>query len=68
MLDPDIDQPYTAHTTNPVPLIYVGGKDITLLDQGALCDISPTILDLMGLGVPREMSGHSLIRPAESSE
>lgn len=68
MMDPEIDQPYTAHTTNPVPLIYVGNKDITLHDQGALCDISPTMLNLMGLEIPREMSGRSLISDGETSE
>ena len=61
MMDAQADQPYTAHTTNPVPLIYVGKRHAGLLDNGALCDISPTILKIMGLKVPTEMSGRPLI-------
>jgi 2,3-bisphosphoglycerate-independent phosphoglycerate mutase len=62
MMDSEVDQPYTAHTTNPVPLIYVGEKPVELLPSGALCDISPTLLDLMGLKVPVEMTGRSLLQ------
>jgi len=62
MMDPDVDQPYTAHTTNPVPLIYVGKRPAKLLDQGALCDISPTVLKLMDLPIPAEMSGTALVQ------
>jgi 2,3-bisphosphoglycerate-independent phosphoglycerate mutase len=53
----------TAHSINPVPFIVVGDdiKDIKLKDDGRLCDMAPTILDLMGLEKPEEMSGHSLI-------
>lgn len=53
-------QAHTAHTTNPVPLIYVGrpGK---LDETGSLCDIAPTMLKLMGLKKPTEMRGHSLV-------
>lgn len=65
MLDPVNDQPFTAHTTNPVPLIYVGHRHIRLLDQGALCDISPTMLDLMRLDKPAEMSGRSLVEEVD---
>lgn len=54
-------QPHTAHTTNPVPLIYVGRDNAQLLEGGALCDISPTMLKIMGLTQPDEMKGHSLI-------
>lgn len=61
MMDPEVDQPYTAHTTNPVPLIYVGEKPVQLLSRGALCDISPTMLDLMELKSPVEMTGRSLL-------
>ena len=66
MMDAKVDQPYTAHTTNPVPLIYVGEKPVELLPSGALCDISPTLLDLMGLKVPVEMTGRSLLNPLEA--
>lgn len=57
-------QPHTAHTINPVPLVYVG-RDAELEDGGALCDISPTLLRIMGLEQPSEMQGRPLIRFAE---
>ncbi|MDR0324917.1 MAG: 2,3-bisphosphoglycerate-independent phosphoglycerate mutase [Oscillospiraceae bacterium] len=60
MLEPDGKSPFTAHTTNPVPFILVGA-DAKLRDGGRLCDICPTILDLMGLQKPEEMTGESLI-------
>ena len=52
----------TAHSTNPVPLILVSDSDRTLADGGALCDLAPTLLELMGLPVPEEMEGHSLLK------
>ena len=51
--------PFTAHTTNPVPVILC--RESMELKNGALCDIAPTMLDLLGLPVPEEMTGHSLI-------
>jgi 2,3-bisphosphoglycerate-independent phosphoglycerate mutase len=54
-------QPHTAHTTNPVPLVYIGRDNAQLLEGGALCDISPTLLKIMGLSQPDEMQGRSLI-------
>ncbi|NOX76774.1 MAG: 2,3-bisphosphoglycerate-independent phosphoglycerate mutase [Gammaproteobacteria bacterium] len=59
----DTGQAHTAHTVNPVPLIYLG-RPATLLETGALCDIAPTMLTLMGLEIPTEMGGHSLIQLA----
>ncbi len=54
-------KPFTAHTTNPVPFIYVSDdKDVTLM-SGKLCDIAPTMLCAMGLPVPKEMTGKVLI-------
>lgn len=53
-------QAHTAHTSNPVPLVYVGRPGI-LAANGSLCDIAPTMLMLMGLQQPSEMSGHSLL-------
>lgn len=54
---------HTAHTTNEVPFIVVNAdKDIELREGGALCDIAPTILDLMGIEQPAEMTGQSLIK------
>ncbi|MBQ9103850.1 MAG: 2,3-bisphosphoglycerate-independent phosphoglycerate mutase, partial [Clostridia bacterium] len=54
---------FTAHTTNPVPFIIVSEeyKDAKLYEDGKLCDIAPTLLDMMGLPIPQEMSGKSLI-------
>ena len=52
----------TAHTTNPVPLIIISHDPIEIMDGGRLADLAPTILDLMGLNQPKEMTGHSLIR------
>lgn len=59
MLDADGVTVFTAHTTNPVPF-YVVGADVTLKD-GKLADIAPTMLELMGLEKPAEMTGESLI-------
>ena len=60
MID-DEGKPFTAHTTNPVPLIMVDGVG-TLKDGGKLCDIAPTMLEMMGLEKPVEMTGESLIK------
>lgn len=60
MLEDDGHSPFTAHTTNPVPFI-ICGADVQL-NKGRLADIAPTMLDLMGLGKPAEMTGQSLIR------
>jgi 2,3-bisphosphoglycerate-independent phosphoglycerate mutase len=64
MLDESTGQPLTSHTNGPVPLIYVGGKQLKLADGGSLCDVAPTLLQLMDLPQPAEMSGQSLVRPA----
>ena len=53
-------QAHTAHTSNPVPLIYIG-RPATLQETGALSDVTPTMLYLMGLEQPNEMGGHSLV-------
>lgn len=55
-------EPFTAHTTNPVPFILVNGEPgVTLREGGALCDIAPTLIDLMGMEQPKEMTGKSLL-------
>ena len=59
MIDTD-GSPFTAHTTNPVPFTVVG-KDCKLRCGGKLCDISPTIIKLLGLTQPAEMDGESII-------
>jgi 2,3-bisphosphoglycerate-independent phosphoglycerate mutase len=62
MVDPVTGGPHTAHTTNPVPVILVGGpKGAQLRTGGRLADLAPTLLDLMGLPQPPEMTGRSLL-------
>ncbi|HEV8117389.1 MAG TPA: 2,3-bisphosphoglycerate-independent phosphoglycerate mutase, partial [Thermoanaerobaculia bacterium] len=60
MVDPATGQPHTAHTTNPVPLILVGGGASALRPGGSLADVAPTILAIQGLAVPKEMTGRDL--------
>jgi 2,3-bisphosphoglycerate-independent phosphoglycerate mutase len=62
MRDAATGQPYTAHTLNLVPLIFVGRRHATLAETGALEDISPTLLKMMGLQQPPEMTGESLVQ------
>jgi len=61
MLDHHSGQAHTAHTSEQVPLIYVGQKNLHLAENGRLCDVAPTLLDIMDLPVPDEMTGRSLI-------
>ncbi len=75
MRGPD-GRPWTAHTTNPVPVILVEGEkrqlpghatDVHLREGGGLADIAPTLLDILGLPKPARMTGESLIQPAKSA-
>lgn len=62
MVDPETGGPHTAHTTNPVPVILVNGPTgASLRSGGRLADLAPSLLDLMGLDLPDEMTGESLI-------
>lgn len=61
MIDPESGGPHTAHTTNPVPVALVGGPRDAALHNGRLADLAPTLLELMGLDLPPEMTGKSLI-------
>jgi 2,3-bisphosphoglycerate-independent phosphoglycerate mutase len=61
MMDNATHQAHTAHTLNPVPFLYVG-RPAHLLDAGSLRDIAPSLLHMMGLPKPDEMTGHSLIQ------
>lgn len=61
MIDPETGGPFTAHTTSPVELILVGAGPRNM-HEGRLADIAPTMLDLMDLPVPEEMTGKSLIK------
>lgn len=60
MRDPETGGPHTAHTTNPVPVIMVGGPKGCDLSSGRLADLAPTLLKLMGVDKPAEMTGVSL--------
>jgi len=62
MRDPQNGGPHTAHTTNPVPLLLVGARNRALVAEGRLADIAPTLLELMELPKPTEMTGASLLR------
>ena len=62
MIDPVTGGPHTAHTTNPVPFIVIAenSRQFTLKPQGSLRDISPTILGMLGIDEPKEMTGQDL--------
>lgn len=61
MIDPITGGPHTAHTTNLVPVVGLGLPQGRSLSSGRLADLAPTVLELMGLPQPAEMTGHSLI-------
>ncbi len=61
MVDYETGEPHTAHTTNPVPFILVNYGDVKLREGGCLADIAPTLLEIMELPQPAEMTGKSLI-------
>jgi len=61
MIDYKTGEPHTAHTTNLVPLILISERENVKLREGKLADIAPTLLELMGLEKPKEMTGESLI-------
>ena len=68
MRDPATGQPHTAHTVGPVPLVYMGARsNATLRAGGALRDVAPTLLDLLGLPQPVEMTGQTLFNPVPNS-
>ena len=61
MFDHINHQPHTQHTTFPVPFVYVGTRKLNLRNGGTLADVAPTMLELLGLRKPKEMTGQSLI-------
>ena len=62
MVNPQTGKPHTAHTTNEVPFLVINaGNDIVLRHDGALCDVAPTVLKLMNIEQPQEMTGKSLV-------
>lgn len=63
MVDPQTGAPFTAHTTNPVPFILVSEKHRQVtLQEGSLADIAPTMLNLVGISVPADMTGKNLVK------
>ena len=62
MRDPETGGPHTSHTLNPVPVLLVGARNRALVAEGRLADIAPTLLELMELPRPKEMTGASLLR------
>ena len=67
MVDPKTGQPNTQHTTFPVPCLVIDDRQWNLTDGGGLSNLAPTILELMGLAKPDEMSAESLLNPADNS-
>ena len=61
MFDDDTHQAHTAHTSEPVPLLYVGGGWHFKASEGSLVDIAPSLLQVLGIKPPPEMTGHSLL-------
>ena len=62
LIDEETGEPFTAHTTNPVPFILVNADPkYTLREGGCLADIAPTLIELMGMEQPKEMTGKSLL-------
>ena len=61
LIDEETGEPFTAHTTNQVPFILVGAEGYGLRENGCLADIAPTLLELMGIAQPEEMTGTSLL-------
>ena len=62
LIDYETGEPFTAHTTNPVPFILVNAdENITLREGGKLADIMPTLLEIAGVKKPAEMTGESLV-------
>ncbi len=69
MIDYETGEPHTAHTTNPVPFLLVNADpSLGLREGGRLADLAPTLLELMGLAQPAEMSGTSLLLPHHASD
>ena len=63
MFNEETGKPYTAHTTNIVPFVVINAPyDVELRNDGALCDVAPTVLQIMGIEQPKEMTGKSMLK------
>jgi 2,3-bisphosphoglycerate-independent phosphoglycerate mutase len=62
MIDLETGQPHTAHTTNLVPFLYMGRPAVVTKDKGGLVDVAPTLLYLMGIEKPKEMTGEPMVK------
>ncbi|MEO1932842.1 MAG: 2,3-bisphosphoglycerate-independent phosphoglycerate mutase, partial [Pseudohongiella sp.] len=67
MLDPITKQPLTSHTNGPVPLVYVGTSGMEFISDGCLSDLAPTLLTLIEMAVPSEMTGKVLLGDANAA-
>jgi len=61
MINFETGEPFTAHTSNPVKCIYLGNDAVKALKNGKLCNLAPTLLDILGVPKPQEMTGKSLL-------
>ena len=68
MIDAQADQPHTAHTLGPVPLVYVGPQCVRFKSGGQLADVAPTLLALMGIAPPTAMTGRSLLATTAAAD
>ena len=69
MRDPTTDEPHTQHTVGKVPLVLVNAPGgVERIDDGRLADLAPTILDLLGIPQPAEMTGRSLLNRAADTQ
>ena len=68
MIDYETKEPHTAHTLNPVPVVLISHRQGVVLRDGILADLAPTVLELLGLTQPEEMTGTSLIQVLEDSK
>ncbi len=68
MLDHVSEQAHTAHTSEPVPLVYLGPVQLQFAERGTLADVAPTLLDLMQMDIPEEMTGKSLVTVAAPAD
>lgn len=68
MWNEDTNQPFTQHTTGPVPVIFLGDQAVRIREEGSLQDLAPTMLSMMQINIPDVMTGQSLLIPEEIHE